>query len=182
LADVGLALRVDLRQPDPTIPADHVVSQDPEPGAILRRQRAVRVRVSEGQRDPAVPSVVGQSERTAETVMSQANVRIDGRAEIRTTRFPVGTIVAQDPPVETRSPSVTLLVNRGDSGLTFVMPDLIGTLGARVLDILRRRGLRVSVSAETPYPGLPPGVVVRHSPQGGFRVAYGDAVTLELSR
>src|SRR5262245_33106939 len=62
LGNVGLALKVDLRRADPKVPADHVLSQDPEPGAILRRQRAVRVRVSEGQRDPVVPLVVGQAE------------------------------------------------------------------------------------------------------------------------
>jgi beta-lactam-binding protein with PASTA domain len=62
------------------------------------------------------------------------------------------------------------------------MPDVIGTLGLRTVDILRRRGFRVTVTAEVPYPGLPPGVIVRQTPQAGFQIGYGDPVQLEISR
>ena len=56
----GLQLRVDpVRRPDAEIPADHVASQDPEPGTVLRRNRFVRVRLSDGHRAPDVPAVVG---------------------------------------------------------------------------------------------------------------------------
>ena len=182
LADLGLALKVDQRRSDPKVAADHVLSQDPEPGTILRRQRAVRVRVSDGQRDPVVPLVVGQADRTAEIVLAQAHIEIGGRAEVRTAGYPAGTVIAQDPGEKQRAAKISLLVNRGETDTTYVMPDVIGTLGVRVVDILRRRGFRVSVSAEAPYPGLPPGVVVRQTPQAGFQVTAGAPVLLELSR
>jgi beta-lactam-binding protein with PASTA domain len=62
------------------------------------------------------------------------------------------------------------------------MPDTIGATATRVVEILRRRGFRVTIGAEVPYPGLPPGVVVRQAPQAGFQVDYGDAILLEVSR
>jgi eukaryotic-like serine/threonine-protein kinase len=182
LADVGLAMRIDLRRPDAKVAADHVLSQEPEPGTVLRRQRPVRVRVSDGQRDPVVPAVVGMAERTAEIVLAQEQVAIGSRTEVRTASYPPGTVVAQDPAEKQRSPSVNLLVNRGDAGVTYVMPDVIGTLGVRVVDILRRRGFRVTLGPEVPYPGLPPGVIVRQTPQAGFQIGYGDPIVLELSR
>jgi serine/threonine-protein kinase len=182
LADVGLAMTVEQRRSDPTVAADHVLSQEPEPGTVLRRQRPVRVRVSDGQRDPVVPSVTGLAERTAEVVLTQEQVAIADRVEVRTASYPAGTIIAQDPPTPVRSASVRLLVNRGQSGATYVMPDVIGALGARVVDILRRRGFRVTVGSDVPYPGLPPGVIVRQTPQAGFQVALGDPIVLELSR
>jgi beta-lactam-binding protein with PASTA domain len=101
---------------------------------------------------------------------------------VRTASYPAGTVIAQDPPGKERSGQVSLLVNRGDVGATFVMPDVIGTLGVRVVDILRRRGFRVTIGADVPYPGLPPGVIVRQTPQAGFQVAQGDPIVLELSR
>ena len=52
---------------------------------------------------------------------------------------------------------VALLINRGERGQSYVMPDLIGTLGSRAVEILRRRPFRVNIGAEVPYPGLPPG-------------------------
>ena len=182
LAQAGLVLSVDQRRADPKIAADHVLSQDPPPGTVLRRQRAVRVRVSDGQRDPEVPSVVGLAERTAEIVLTQASVAIGARAEVETGTYPAGAVIAQDPPGAGRAGSVNLLVNRGQAGSTYVMPDVIGTLGVRVVDILRRRGFRVTVGADEPYPGLPPGVVVRQTPQAGFQVALGEPIVLELSR
>jgi len=182
LAGVGLVMKVEVRRPDPSMPADHVLYQEPDPGSVLRRQRAVRVRVSEGTRSPVIPAVIGQPERTAELMLAQDNLTIADRAEIRSTRYAAGTIVAQDPPAEGRSPKISLLVNQGESGVRFVMPDLIGANAGRVVDILRRRQFRVTVGAEVPYPGLPSGVVIRQTPQAGFQVDYGDAIVLEVSR
>jgi beta-lactam-binding protein with PASTA domain len=182
LADVGLVLRVDQRRPDPAVAVDHVLSQEPEPGTVLRQQRAVRVRVSDGQQDPEVPSVVGLAERTAEIVLADSKVSIAGRAEVRTANVAPGTVIAQDPPGSARAAGISLLVNRGQAGTAFVMPDVIGTLGVRVVDILRRRGFRVTVGSDVPYPGLPPGVIVRQTPQAGFQVAIGDPIILEISR
>ena len=62
------------------------------------------------------------------------------------------------------------------------MPDLIGTLGIRSADVLRSLGFRVAVAAEVPYPGLPPGIVVRQTPQPGFQIAANETITLEVSR
>jgi serine/threonine-protein kinase len=182
LANVGLVLKVDARRADPKVPADHIVSQDPAANTVLRRDRSVGVRVSEGQRDPVVPDLVGQPERTADIVLAQDQIQIANRAEIGTARYPAGVVIAQDPVSQARSAHVSLLVNRGEGGTTFVMPDVIGTLGLRTVDILRRRGLRVTVTAEVPYPGLPPGVIVRQTPQAGFQIGYGDPVQLEISR
>lgn len=180
--NAGLDLRIDARRPDATVPAEHILTQDPEPGSTLRRQRAIRVRVSEGQQAPVVPVVVGQNERTADIVLSQQNIEIGGRVEIRTSAYATGVIVAQDPPGAQQAAQVTLLVNRGESGAGFVMPDVIGAQGGRVVDILRRRGFRVTIAAQVPYPGLPSGIVVRQAPQAGFQIGYGDTIVLEVSQ
>jgi beta-lactam-binding protein with PASTA domain len=91
-------------------------------------------------------------------------------------------VVAQDPPARRRGAKVTLLVNRGDKSVSYVMPDLIGTLGVRTLDVLRAQGLRVAVSGEVSYPGIPAGIIVRQTPQAGFQVTPSDAIAIEVSR
>jgi serine/threonine-protein kinase len=183
LANVGLLVREEPpRRPDPKVPSDHVLSQDPEPGATLRRARAVRIRVSDGQRDPVLPTVIGQPERTAELTLTQDGIQIVGRDEIRSGEYPENTIVAQDPPARSRAAGVTLLVNRGQDGASYVMPDLIGTPGAIVLDLLRKRGLRVAPAVYVPYPGIPPGIVIRQTPQAGFQIGDRELVQIEVSR
>jgi serine/threonine-protein kinase len=181
-AQTGLELRVEGRRPDRSIPRDHVLSQEPEAGTTLRRQRAIRIRVSDGQQDPVVPVVVGQNERTAEMMLAQEQITIGRRVEIRTNGYATGAVVAQDPPATQQSAAVALLVNRGESGASYVMPDVIGALGGRVVEILRRRGFRVTVGAEVPYPGLPSGIVIRQTPQAGFQIGQGESIVLEISR
>jgi serine/threonine-protein kinase len=183
LADAGLAIRVqEQRRPDKTVPADHVLSQDPSPGTVMRRQRSVRVHLSEGQRAPEVPAVTGNTERAAEFSLAQEGISIAGRAEIRTSASGAGMVIAQDPPAKTRASEVSLLVNRGEDTLAYVMPDLIGTVAVRSAAVLRARGFRIAVTAEVSYPGLPPGVVVRQTPQAGYQLSASEAISLEVTR
>ena len=62
------------------------------------------------------------------------------------------------------------------------MPDLIGVNGDRAAEILRGRGFRVAVVGSNPYPGVAAGIVLRQSPQGGFQIAPGEPISLEVSR
>jgi beta-lactam-binding protein with PASTA domain len=179
----GLNLKVeDARRVDATVPAGHVISQDPQPGVRTRRERSVKVWVSSGPRANTVPALLGESERTAQLRMQQDGLQLASTAEIRSTDYPAGAIVAQNPPPKSSGGRVALLVNRGERGATYVMPDLIGVNGDRAADLLRSRGFRVSLVGDHPYPGVPSGIVLRQSPQGGFQVAPGDPISLEVSR
>lgn len=184
LTDVGLSIRIDpLSRPDPDVPEDHVLSQEPEAGSTLRRERAVRVRMSEGQREPSIPAIVGQAERAAEIALLGEGIEVAARSEIRSADYGTGSVVAQDPPGGVHAPSVNLLVNRGESGLSFVMPDVIGAVGVQAVTALRAHGFRVAITAEVTYPGLPRGIVVRQTPQAGFQITLdGSPISLEVSR
>jgi beta-lactam-binding protein with PASTA domain len=180
---LGLTVLLDpLRRADAQVPSNHVLSQEPSAGAVIRRQRPVRIRVSDGMQAAVVPELLGESERTAQILLAQNRVPLAHTADIQSGDYPPGVVVAQDPPAKSQAPDVSLLINRGEAGVTYVMPDLIGTSGSRVAEILRRRLFRVSIVGEVPYPGLPSGTVVRQSPQAGFQLAPGDPITLEISR
>jgi len=183
ISNAGLSLRIDpMRGVDPAVPADHVLAQDPDPGTVVRRPRAVRIHVSEGPRAPLVPALTGLSERAAQIAATQEGIQIASIAEVRTTDYPPGVVVAQDPPAKARGSTLTLLVNRAQGGVRYVMPDLIGTPAHRVADILRTDGFLVAITGETPYPGLPADIVIRQVPQAGFQIAFGEPISLEVSR
>jgi eukaryotic-like serine/threonine-protein kinase len=183
LADAGLHLRVEEGQRlDPDIPAGQIVMQDPVSGARTRRERSVRVWISAGPRSMVVPALAGESERTAQLRVQQEGLELTRMAEIRSADYPPGTVVAQYPAARSTSGEVALLVNRGERGARYVMPDLIGVTGARAADVLRNRGFRVTVVGDHPYPGVPPGIVLRQNPQAGFQIAPGDPISLEVSR
>ena len=181
--NLGLALKVDeTHKLDPKIAAGRVVSQEPAVGALTRRQRSLKVWLSAGHRVTTVPALSGEQERTAQMRLVQDGLTLASVSEIRSADAPTGVVLAQAPPAKTTATEVSLLVNRGEQGATYVMPDLIGVNGDRVADILRGRGFRVAVVASTPYPGVASGIVIRQSPQGGFQIAPGEPISLEVSR
>jgi serine/threonine-protein kinase len=183
LNELGLALKIDeTHRLDPTIGPGRVVAQDPPIGSTTRRQRSLRVWLSAGHRVTTIPALSGEPERNAQMRLSQDGLELASVAEIRSADAPAGVVLAQEPPAHATGTHVSLLVNRGEDGVTYVMPDLIGVDGDRVADILRARGFRVAVVASTPYPGVAAGVVIRQRPQGGFRIAPGEPISLEVSK
>lgn len=182
LSDIGLDLRVEEgHRIDPKVPAGQVLMQEPTSGVRTRRDRSVKVWISAGPRASTVPLLVGESERTAELRMKQEGVALIA-SEVRSEDYPAGAIVAQTPPAKTKALEVAVLVNRGERGATYVMPDLIGINGDRAADLLRARGFRVAVVGDHPYPGVPAGIVLRQNPQAGFQISPGETISLEVSR
>jgi len=183
LASSGLALKVEEgARIDPKVPAGQILAQEPQAGVSTRRQRSVKVWISAGPRSLKVPAFVGESERAAQMRAQQNGLVLVKGAEIRSAEYQAGAVVAQSPPPQTTSAQVALLVNRGERGTSYVMPDLIGVNGDRAADLLRAKGFRVAVVGEHPYPGVPAGIVLRQNPQGGFQIAPGEPISLEVSR
>lgn len=182
-AGLDLEIRVDEgRRADPKVPAGHVLGQEPTPGSSARRQRSIRVWLSAGAHIARAPSLIGETQRSAEIRVAQDGLFIGPVSEIRSALYPPDVVVAQDPPPSTPTSEIRLLVNRGEDRATYVMPDLIGLNGERAADVMRSRGFRVSITAQAVASTIPPGVVVRQAPQGGHQVHPGDAIGLEVSR
>ncbi len=182
-ANLGLTLKVDdSRRPDAKIAAGRVLAQEPAAGSVARRQRTVKVWLSGGQRAAMIPLLIGETERTAQLRLAQDGLALSSVSEIRSQTFAPDVIVAQTPPAKTAGGRVALLINRGERGASYVMPDLIGVNGDRAADILRSRGFRVAVVGSNPYPGVAAGIVIRQSPQAGFQIGPGEPISIEVSR
>lgn len=183
LEERGLALKVDqMRRADTKVPTGHIAIQEPAPTAAVRRGRSVKVWLSAGKRVARVPSLVGETERSAALRLEQDGLALAAVSEIRSSDYPADTVVAQAPEPGGTGTEVRLLVNRGGGSGGYVMPDLIGVNGERAADLLRSKGFRVAVVGHQPYPGVPAGIVLRQSPQAGFQIAPGEPISLEVSR
>ena len=183
LGEAGLDLRVEEgRRIDPKVPAGQILAQEPQAGLRTRRDRSVKVWISGGARANLIPMLVGESERTVELRVKQEGLQLLAASEVRSADYPAGAVIAQTPPPKSAASQVAILVNRGERGATYVMPDLIGVNGDRAADLLRARGFRVAVVGDHPYPGVPSGIVLRQNPQGGFQISPGETISLEVSR
>jgi len=184
-AQRGLSLRLEGRRNDASVPAEHVVAQEPPPGSTLKAHRAVRVWVSLGPRRATVPPVEGDSVRTSRIALEQAGVPVARVVEIEDAA-PDGTVLVQRPPPGEADLSsgggASLLVSRGPGGASFVMPDLIGRDAGMVLRALQGAGLKVSDVRYRTYPGVEPGIVLRQTPPAGYPVSARGAVLLDVSK
>ena len=180
----GLALRIEGRRHEAAVPAERVVSQEPPPGATLKAHRAVRVWVSLGPRRVTVPTVEGDSARTARIALEQAGVPLVRVVEIPDAA-PEATVLVQRPPAgeaDLSGGGASLLVSRGPGGASYVMPDLIGRDAAAVLAALQAAGLKVADVRYRTYPGVAPGIVLRQTPSAGFPVSPRTALSLDVSK
>ena len=183
LLEQGLVLSVDESgRLDPKIPAGRIALQEPAPGTVTRRQRSIRVWLSQGPRITIIPALTGETERAAQLRLQQDGLSVTSIAEVRSSDAASGTVIAQEPPGAARGTEVALLINRGEQSHQYVMPDVIGVSGSRAVDLLRTRGFRVTIVGELPYPGVPAGIVLRQFPSAGFQIAQGDPISLEVSQ
>ena len=181
----GLSLRVEGRRHDSNVPVDAIVIQEPPGGGTLKAHRSIRVWLSLGPRRLVVPALEGEGLRTARVSLDQAQVPL-GRVVEVDDPSPEGTILVQRPPAgeadAIEGAGLALLVSRGPQNLDYLMPDLIGRIADRVLDGLRRAGLKVAEVRYRAYPGVAPGIVLRQLPPAGHRVSTRSAISLDVSR
>ena len=171
-----------LRQPNQAIAAGLIADQSPNPGIQTRQNRQVKIWLSSGKTPGSAPLLAGESETAARQRLVNNSFNLVGLSEIRSEQYQTDSIVAQEQSSRDGEENVRLLVNRGERGRTYVMPDLIGISATTAAEILRSQGFRITVVGEHPYPGLEGGIILRHSPQSGFQIAPGESISLEVSQ
>ncbi len=157
-----LNLEVEDRFYSADVAAGHILSQSPNPGAVVRREWRVRVAESLGPQKVEVPSVMGSQERTAALNLRRVGLEAGATSHLPYGRIPEGTILAQDPPPKAQGierPSVNLLVAAPDDTTPdgFVMPDLVGLPIVTAQAALTRVGIKSADPkfVDVPLPSVP---------------------------
>ena len=123
-----------------------------------RRDRGATAAQREGlgerrRQAPPVPRLVGETERTAQLRLQQDGLDAGARVGDPVERLPgrrrrrAGSAARNAAAAACRCSSTA-----ASAATSYVMPDLIGVNGDRAADLLRGRGFRVAVVAQTPLP------------------------------
>jgi serine/threonine-protein kinase len=171
---LGLVLRVERREPSPTMPRDTVISQMPAPGTGTKKDREVRVIVSQGPSDLLAPKLVGENYRKADLVIRQSGFTPGDSARVYSDTVERDTVIAQSPqagsPLE-KGGTITLLVSAGKRA-------------EEALKIVDRLGLQHRVLARA-LPDRPAGgerVVISQRPSAGYPVSTDATVDIVVSK
>ena len=185
LGKEGLNLKLPLeRRFDNRIPKDHIISQDPGPGKVVKKGKEIKVIISKGSQKVFVPEVKGRSLRSAGITLRQRGLKIGKIARVYSDLIEEDTIMAQslEPKVEVnRNSVVNLLLSLGPYPIYFYMPDLIGRSLERVSRIIESLRLQAGSITYEVDPELREGVVLNQAPSFGFPVKEKSLVNLVIS-
>ena len=106
-----------------------IVDQYPVPGSKVKPGRTIRLKVSHPEKLVKVPNLIGQSQRSAEITLQQANLNIDTVYIEYNPDFPNGTVAWQFPKGGDELKKwlgVQITVSKGSPPNRFIVPQLFG--------------------------------------------------------
>ncbi len=186
LGDQGLILvwAEDEARFDDQIPLDHVMTQRPRGGTLVKRGSVVTAVASRGPQRLTVPSVEGDALQAAQVTLAAAGLAVGRTVSVFSEQVRNGLVVAQEPPAgEPVAPgsAVDLFLSLAGTGRTFLMPDVV----TRDYDAVRRfflqNGFRLGRVGYVRYEGLTAGTVLRQFPVAGHPLRQGDVISLAVA-
>ncbi len=181
----GLSLKVADRVFSPSAPSNHIISQEPLAGSWLRPDAIIRVVVSKGTGELAIPAVHGVSWRDAKSTLERYGFRVGEIARVHSERMAHDNVIAQSPPAASRvmkGGTVALLVSDGPWPVSYIMPDLRSQPQDVANEVAASIGLRVERVRYMDHPEARAGSVITQRPGPGQRVMAGQGVELVLAK
>ncbi len=196
VAALGLQLSLGERFYSATVPAGHIVSQQPEPGTLVRRGWRVQAAESLGPQLIQIPSLVGMSPRAAEIDLRRRGLEPADAAELPIEGFPAQLVLAQTPAPGAQgvaAPRVGLLYTGTPPDSGYAVPDLTGLPLAEAETIVSTAGLKPVVTSNAgtqtgdggPTPissaGSSRPIVVAQQPSAGSRITRSSSISLQVA-
>jgi beta-lactam-binding protein with PASTA domain len=183
----GLQLKVERREPHPTMPRDTVISQTPSPGIGIKKGRPVRIIVSQGPSETQTPNLVGEHMRKAEMTVRQAGFFPGALSRAWSEDVQRDVVIAQDPAAGSplaRGGKISMLVSSGKKTTMLVMPKLIGKRAEEAVRTVERTGLqhRVVYKTSTNAAVGAERVVIGKKPGPGYPIPSDGTVEIVVSK
>ncbi|HJR89330.1 MAG TPA: Stk1 family PASTA domain-containing Ser/Thr kinase [Aeromicrobium sp.] len=160
-----------VEEPDDTVPAGDVISQDPAGGSLEEPGTTITLTVSAGKETVTIPSLGSYSFEDAERLLEGEQYRLNVEREERDSSAPQDEVINSNPPegseVEKGS-TITLYVSRGESSV----PNVVGKSVSDARNTLEDAGFDVEVN------GPSDGTVTDQDPSGGEDLARGETVEI----
>ncbi len=182
IVSVGLSVGNVTRQYSDSVPADHVVSQNPSSGSSVAPGSGVDLVISDGPAPVSVPYVLGMSQNDAESTIVSAGLTVGTVTEQYSDTVPSGDVTSQSPAFGTfmlPGSEVDLVVSKGPEPVP--VPDVVGMAQAAAEASIVSAGLTVGTVTEQDSDTVPSGDVVSQNPTGGTVVECGSEVDIVIS-
>lgn len=171
----------DASRNDPSVPAGHVIEQDPEPGAFIRNGSTVSLIISLGPKLVGVPTLEGKKFANAEEILRDLGFKVK-REDVFSDDVERLRVISQNPGqgilVEEGS-TVTLQVSKGVEKIE--VPKVAGLTIAKATADLQDAGFEVEATQKF-SDEVPADQVMSQTPKPGTKLARGETVKLVVSK
>jgi serine/threonine-protein kinase len=177
LQDAHLTFGRAVQKYSETVPEGQVITADPAPGTQQRRNTAVDLVLSKGQKPIAIPDWTGKSGAAATKALTRLGFKV-AATQAYSDNVPLGNVVSQAPSSGTghKGDQVALVVSKGPE--TFSLPDVRTQSYGDARKRLEGLGLKVESRQSPFYIGI--NRVGGMDPGPGSMVHRGDTVVLVL--
>jgi serine/threonine-protein kinase len=164
-----------------TVEKGRVIDSRPTEGDQVPVGSTVRLIVSSGVAQVAVPSVVGQQVDSATATLENAGFKVVP-SQVESDKTP-GTVLSQSPTAGSNEPkgaTVTITVAKAPTQVT--VPDIMGETQDVAVSRLSGAGFQVQIKTKTVNSPEGDGIVIAESPSGGTKAKKGSKVTITVGK
>jgi serine/threonine-protein kinase len=124
LQDAHLAFGRTIGRYSDKVPQGQVITADPAPGTKQRRNTAVDLMVSKGQKPIKIPDFTGKAATAAQKALTKLGFKVDDSARQFSDSVPAGHVITQSPSGGTghKGDEISLVVSKGPE--TVALPDV----------------------------------------------------------
>lgn len=161
-----------------------VISQSPNSGASISKNKKVTLTVSRGEETTTVPSVTGMSQSDAVAALSAAGLNAGTISSDYSSTVEEGMVISQDVSsgrTVAMGSSVNLVISLGKKVSYVTVPSVVGKSYSDASSTLSNYGLSVSQGTTDAAEGYAAGIVYSQYPEAGSSVEDGSTVTVNIS-
>jgi beta-lactam-binding protein with PASTA domain len=168
-------------QASTTVKSGVVIGTEPPAGTELQVGSTVTMLVSSGPAPVRLPDVVGQSQASAESALTNAELAVGTVTQQVSSSQPPGTVLAQSPAAGTSTHAgqrVELTVAQAPKEVA--VPSVVGAAEAAAATALKGAGFAVKTVSHMTTEQSQVGVVLEQSPTAGSHARKGATVTIAV--
>ena len=180
LANEKLVVGKTIEQFDAKVPKNQIISVNPEPGTLVKKNTEVNLVISKGEELVALTNYVGKSSEQALNELTDSGFKVSQKEAFSET-YPIGVVIEQNPNSAeiAKGGTVTLLISKGPEQVK--VPSGVSKLELdKAIRLLEDYGFSVRVLKPAKVAKGKKLFVIKVSPTEGALVKPNSVITIEV--
>ena len=180
LANEKLVVGKTVEQFDAKVPKNQIISVNPEPGTLVKKNTEVNLIISKGEELVALTNYVGKSSEQALNELTDSGFKV-AQKEAFSETYPVGIVIEQNPNSAeiAKGGKVTLLISKGPEQVK-VPSGVLKLEEVKAIKLLEDYGFSVKVLKPAKIAKGKKLFVIKVSPTEGALVKPNSVITIEV--